>query len=176
MMIWCPVLMARPDGSRYALFLHFTRFEVPGFEQKAVSARVEHPDEREEVIAEIEPELRFDPANRRLPGGRLACPMADGSPRPLEIRVLGDTGVHPGAGLYFGLDGHHHGEWRGELHLDGERIDDCTTPEMARRLHQIRDTAIEVRDPVGGGRGFGNCQPIASGPWPKLGLADEAWL
>ena len=28
MMIWCPVLMEREDGSRYALHLHFTRFQA----------------------------------------------------------------------------------------------------------------------------------------------------
>jgi hypothetical protein len=176
MMIWSPVLMERPDGSRYALHLHFTRFEASGFQQKMVTARVEHPDGHEEVIADIEPALRFDPDNRRLQGGELHCRMADGSERPLQVEVLGDTGVQLGAGLYFGLDGHYHGEWRGELHVDGERIADCATPEQARRLHQIRDTTVRVVDPVGGGVGWGNCQPIAAGPWPELGLADEAWM
>jgi hypothetical protein len=176
MMIWAPVLMERADGSRYALHLHFTHFEMTGFQQKMVTARVEHPDGSEETIADIDPHLRFDPVNRRLLGGHLDCAMADGSSRPLEIEVMGDTGVHLGAGLYFGFDGHHHGEWRGELHLDGERIVDCTRPEEARRLHQIRDTAIRVRDEVTGATGWGNCQPIAAGPWPELGLDDDAWM
>jgi hypothetical protein len=176
MMIWSPSLLEREDGSRYALHLHFTRIQATGFQQKMTTARVEHPDGSEEVIADIEPELRFDPDNRRLLGGKLNCTMADGRERPIEIQVLGDTGVHLGAGLYFGFDGHHHGEWRGELHVDGERIADCTTPEQARRLHQIRDTAVRVVDPVGGGTGWGNCQPIASGPWPELGLSDEDWM
>ena len=69
-----------------------------------------------EPIADLEPKLRFDPRNRRLLGGRLECRMADGSERPLEIRVLGDTGVQLGAGLYFGLDGRHHGECDRPLH------------------------------------------------------------
>jgi hypothetical protein len=176
MMIWCPVLMERRDGSRYALFLHFTWMRGPGFEQKTVSARVEHPDGRDEAIIEIAPALRFDPRNRRLLGGSLACRTADGSDRKLEIEVLGDTGVQLGAGLYFGFDGHHHGEWRGELCVDGERIADCSDPQQARRLHQIRDTAVRVRDPAGGGVGFGNCQPIAYGPWPELGLGDDPWM
>jgi len=176
MMIWCPVLMQRSDGSRYALHLHFTRFEARGFQQKMVTARVEHPDGSEEVIADIDPELHFDPGNRRLLGGSLLCKMADGSPRKLEIEVLGDTGVHLGAGLYFGFDGHHHGEWRGEFHLGGERIEDCTLPEQARRLHQIRDTAVRVTDNVGEAIGWGNCQSIAAGPWPELGLDDESWM
>jgi hypothetical protein len=176
MMLWCPALMERDDGSRYALHLHFTRFQAPGFQQKMVTARVEHPDGREEVIADIEPALRFDPRNRRLLGGELDCRMADGSARPLALEVLGDTGVHLGAGLYFGLDGHHHGEWRGPLHVDGERIADCCEPGQGRRLHQIRDTAVRMTDRVGGGVGWGNCQPIAAGPWPELGLDDDSWM
>jgi hypothetical protein len=176
MMIWCPVLMERADGSRYALHLHFTRFEAQGFHQKMVTARVEHPDGAEEVIADIDADLSFDPVNRRLLGGDLRCTMADGSERPLHIEVLGDTGVHLGAGLYFGFDGHHHGEWRGELHLDGERISDCTSESECRRLHQIRDTAVRVEDPVGGAQGWGNCQPIAAGPWLELGLDDDSWM
>ena len=166
----------REDGSRYALHLHFTRFETTGFQQKIVTARVEHPDGSEELIADIDAHLRFDARNRRLLGGRLECTMADGWPRPLGIEVLGDTGVHLGAGLYFGFDGHHHGEWRGDFHLEGERIADCTPPEQARRLHQIRDTAIRVRDEKEGATGWGNCQPIAAGPWPDLGLDDDAWI
>ena len=93
-----------------------------------------------------------------------------------EAHQLSDTGVQLGAGLYFGFDGHHHGEFRGELHVDGERIADCRTPEAARRLHQIRDTPIRITDPVGGGVGFGNCQPIVVGAWPDLGLPAEQWI
>jgi hypothetical protein len=176
MMIWLPALMERPDGSRYAVHLHFTLVQMPGFEQKTVTAGIEHPDGTVEELVDLRPDLRFDPDNRRLLGGTVTGVMADGSERPFGIEVLGDTGVQLGAGLYFGLDGHHHGEWRGELHLDGERIADCRTPENARRLHQIRDTAVRVTDPVGGGVGWGNCQPIAAGPWPALGLADDPWM
>ena len=176
MMVWCPALMERPDGTRYALHLHFTLVQMPGFAQKTVTAGVEHPDGRVDPIVDLVPSLRFDPANRRLLGGTVTAVMADGGERPIQIEVLGDTGIQLGAGLYFGLDGHHHGEWRGELHLDGERIEDCRPTDVARRLHQIRDTAVRVHDPVGGGSGWGNCQPIAAGPWPDLGLADDPWM
>ena len=175
-MIWCPVLMQRADGSRYALHLHYTWHAVGDHGQKIVTAQIEHPDGSRDQIVDILPHLRFDPDNRRLLGGGLDCRMADGSDRPFTIEVLGDTGVHLGAGLYFGFDGHHHGEWRGDLHVDGERIPDCSTPEMAHRLHQIRDTAVRVIDPVGKAEGWGNCQPIACGPWPELGLGDENWM
>ena len=176
MMVWCPALLERPDGSRYAVHLHFTLVQMPGFTQKTVTAGVEHPDGSVEPIVDLRPELAFDPDNRRLRGGSVIGVMEGGAERPFRIDVLGDTGVQLGAGLYFGLDGHHHGEWRGEFHLDGERIADCRPPEVARRLHQIRDTAVRVEDPVGGGVGFGNCQVIAAGPWPELGLADDPWM
>ena len=81
--------------------------------------------------------------------------------------------MHLGAGLYFGFDGHHHGEWRGPLHVDGERIANCAGSAEARRLHQIRDTVVHVTDPAGGGEGWGNCQPIITGGDAGLGL-DEA--
>jgi hypothetical protein len=176
MMIWCPLLMTRSDGSQYGMHLHFTWFNMPGFAQKMVSSRIEYTDGRQEMIQQLVPELRFDPRNRRLLGGMLHCTMADGSQRPLSLEVLGDTGVQLGAGLYFGLDNHYHGEWRGELHVEGERILDCSDPQQARRLHQIRDTTVRVTDPIGGGVGVGNCQPIAYGPWPELGLADDPWM
>lgn len=176
MMIWSPILFSRPDGSEYGMHLHFTDIQTTGFQQKMVTARVENPDGTEIPIDDIQPRLRFDPDNRRLLGGELDCRLRDGTERTLAIEVLGDTGVQLGAGLYFGFDGHHHGEWRGELNVDGERIPDCSRPEQPRRLHQIRDTVVRVHDPVGGGVGIGNCQPIASGPWPDLGLADESWM
>lgn len=175
-MVWMPALLERSDGSRYGVHLHFTWIAMPGVEQKTCVAGIEHPDGRREPIVELHPELRFDPDNRRLLGGTITGIMEDGTERPFAIEVLGDTGVQLGAGLYFGFDGHHHGEWRGELHIDGERIEDCRPPEMARRLHQIRDTVVRVSDPVGGGTGVGNCQPIAAGPWPDLGLADDPWM
>lgn len=176
MMLWCPALMERKDGSNYGVHLHFTLVQMPGFEQKSITASIENPDGSVEEIVDLKPDLQFDPANRRLLGGTVTGIMGDHTERSFEIEVLSDTGVQLGAGLYFGLDGHHHGEWRGEFHLDGERIEDCREPEIARRLHQIRDTAVRVTDVTGGGVGFGNCQPIAAGPWPELGLDDDPWM
>ncbi len=93
------------------------------------------------------------------------------------MEVVSDTGFHLGTGLYFGLDGHYHGEWRGESHVDGERIADCADPETARRVHQIRDTVVHVVDRDGGGEGWGNWQPIISGEFPDLGLtADTSFV
>ena len=172
-MIWSPVCMERPDGSRYALLMHYQIFEAPGFARKTVMGGVEHPDGRFESWRDLEPDLTFDPVNRRLRGGRITATTSDGTSRVLEIEAVSDTGFHLGAGLYFGFDGHHHGEWRGDLHIDGERIENCADPESARRLHQIRDTVIHVIDPVGGGEGWGNCQPIITGADEANGLTAE---
>lgn len=161
---WSPILLERPDGSRYALFIEYLDTRGPGFVRHVAGGAIEHPDGRREEIVEIVPDAEYDPVNRRLLGVTFGCTMADGSARPLTFEVLGDTGFHLGAGLYFGFDGHHHGEWRGALHVDGERIEDCTTFEASRRLHQIRDTVVRVHDPVGGGTGWGNCQPIITTP------------
>ncbi len=103
--------------------------------------------------------------------------MGDGTTRTITLEVLGHTGFHLGTGLYFGWQGHHHGQWRGELVVEGEHIADCTDPAVARDLHQIRDTVVRVHDPVGGGTGIGNCQPIAVGQFDRWNLqaSDSFW-
>ncbi len=177
-MIWSPLAMARPDGSRYGLFLHYQIIEGPGFTHKqVVMGGVEQPDGTVERFVDLDPHLTFDPVNRRLRGGTIEARSAGGGVRTLEVKAVSDTGFHLGAGLYFGLDGHHHGEWRGDLHVDGEHIPDCAEASVARRLHQIRDTVVHVVDPVGGGEGWGNCQPIITGGDERLGLsADDSFM
>jgi hypothetical protein len=54
--------------------------------------------------------------------------------------------------------------------VDGDHVADCADAVAARRLHQIRDTVVHVTDPVGGGEGWGNCQPIITGGDETLGL------
>lgn len=161
--LWSPILMERADGSRYALFVEYNHASGRGFLRKEAEGAIEHPDGTVEHIVDIEADLSYAEGNRRLLGGTLHCTMEDGSSRDLVYEAMGDTGFHLGAGLYFGFDGHFHGEWRGDLHVDGERIEDCSTVENARRLHQIRDTVVRVTDPVGGGVGWGNAQPIITG-------------
>lgn len=174
-MVWCPLLFERDDGTRYGMLLHFQIVTAPGLGvvHKIVMGGVEHPDGAYQPWLDLAPELTYDPVNRRLRGGVIRATTGDGVTRDLGIEVLDATGIQLGAGLYFGFDGHHHGEWRGEHHVDGEHVVDCTTPENARRLHQIRDTVIRVTDPVGGGVGLGNCQPIITGGHPELGLSPD---
>lgn len=172
--MWSPILFERGDGSRYGMFLNFGFSAGPGYEHKVVMGGVEHPDGTFEPVRMIEPDLRYDPRNRRLIGGSLLLTMADGTTRPLHIEIAHDTGFHLGTGLYFGFDGHHHGGWRGAAHTDGERFTDCSDPTTARRVHQMRDTVVRVSDPVGGGTGVGNWQPMITGPFPHLGLDAES--
>ena len=171
-MIWSPILMERPDGSRYALLLHYQIFSATGFAHKRVEGGIEHPDGRRQRWVDLTPELTFDPSNRRLRGGRIHAVADDGTSHTLVVEAVSDTGFHLGAGLYFGLDGHHHGEWRGELHVEGERTDNCADADEARRLHQLRDTVVHVTD--GDDHGWGNCQPIITGAFPDLGLTAES--
>jgi hypothetical protein len=173
-MIWCPVLMVDPDGTRWGLFMHLVDIEGFGQARRTVTGAVEHLDGRVERMADIRPDLAYDPSNRRLLGGEVAVTMEDGTSRRFQLEVPTSTGFHLGTGLYFGWRGRHYGEWRGELNVDGERLEDCSEPNLARELHQIRDTFVHVRDLDTGSEGWGNCQPIISGGFPELGLTAES--
>lgn len=173
--VWSPILCQRPDGSRYGIHTYYQRHGIGGWQRIELQGGIEHPDgQREPWAALVIPEAEVDDANRRLRSARFDFTMADGTARPITVTALGDTGFHLGAGLYFGFDGHWHGEWRGDLHVDGEHIPDCTTTEAAHRLHQMRDNLVRFDDPVGGGVGYGNLQSIFAGPHPDLGLTEGA--
>jgi len=169
--IWNPVLLERPDGSHYALHHYLRRIEIPGvYRDDRFQGGIEHADGRKEFFAALRPEVRFHPVNRRFQGGRFQFTLADGSARPVDVEVVSETGFHLGTGLYHGFDGHHHGSFRGDLEVDGEHVADCSERKSAERVHQIRDCVVRLRDPAGGGVGIGNCQTVAVGAWPELGL------
>jgi len=172
--MWSPMLCERHDRGRYGIHLFYQRHAIAGWQQLELQGGIEHPDGRREPFASLVPHAEVRDDNRRLRRATFDCTMADGTQRPLEVTALGDTGFHLGTGLYFGFDGHWHGEWRGELHVDGEHIADCTDPVTARRIHQSRDNLVRVEDPVMGGTGFGNLQSIFAGPHPEMGLTEEA--
>jgi hypothetical protein len=173
-MIWCPVLMEDPDGTRWGLFMHLVDMQGFGRHHRTVMGSLEHADGTVQRMADIRPDLRYEPVNRRLRGGTVAVTLEDSTERRFELEVPTDTGFHLGAGMYFGWRGHHHGEWRGDLVVDGERLPDCTEPELARELHQLRDTFVQVRDLDTGARGWGNCQPMITGDRPSMGLAGDS--
>jgi hypothetical protein len=171
--LWSPLLLERPDGSRYGIHVYYQRHGIGGWERVELQGGIEHADGRREPFVALVLRADVADANRRLRSAELDCTMADGSARPLRITALGDTGFHLGTGLYFGFDGHWHGQWRGDLHDDGEHVADCSDPATARRVHQIRDNLVRIEDPVGGGVGVGNLQSIFAGPHPELGLTEE---
>jgi hypothetical protein len=171
--MWSPLLLERPDGTRYGIHLYYQRHGIGGWQRVELQGGIEHPDGRREPFAAVVVRPEVDDATRRLRSAEIDATMADGSARPLRIAALGDTGFHLGTGLYFGFDGHWHGEHRGDLHVDGERIEDCADPDTARRIHQIRDNLVRIEDPVGGGVGIGNLQSIFAGPHPEIGLTEE---
>ncbi len=98
--------------------------------------------------------------------------MPGGVSRTLVLQPLGGTGFHLGTGLYHGLDGKHHGQWRGPLTVEGENIADCSTPEAVARLNQFRDCLVQAHDLATGAVGIGNCQTWVQGRWPELGLPE----
>jgi hypothetical protein len=176
-MIWCPALMVDRDGTWWGLFMHLIDAQGFGHHQRTVTGAVEHSDGRIERMADIDTDLAYDPSNRRLRGGTVRVTLEDGTERTFVLEVPTDTGFHLGAGLYFGWQGHHHGEWRGELHVDGERLADCRQPDLARELHQLRDTFVHIHEPASGAEGWGNCQPMITGSHADRGLdaASSFW-
>ena len=172
--IWSPVLMERADGTRYGIHTFYQSHAMGDRARAELQGGIEHADGRREPWAALAPTVEVRDDNRRLSGAVLRFTMSDGSARPVTITALGDTGFHLGTGLYFGFNGHWHGEDRGALHVDGEYIADCTDPAAARRIHQIRDNLVRVDDPVGGGVGVGNLQSIFAGPHPDAGLTEDA--
>ena len=60
--VWSPVLMERPDGSRYVLHHYLRRIEVPDlYLDQRFQGGVEHPDGRKELFSALRPEIAFDP-------------------------------------------------------------------------------------------------------------------
>jgi hypothetical protein len=175
--VWSPMLCTRPDGSQYALHVYLHSEVSPESARTEVQGGVEEPDGRKQHFTAVRPDLELDPVNRRLVRGVLHATTADGADRPLTVSAVSDTGFHLGAGRYFGFDGKWHGQYEAPLHVEGEHVADCTEPESARRLHQIRDCVIRVEDPVGGGTGIGTMQTMAFGAAPGTNLtADGSFL
>lgn len=168
---WSPMRMVRPDGSVYGIHHFYLNIPIPGV-PKIVQGGIEHADGSRDEFADIDSELSYHPNTRRLQGGDIHLTLKSGEKRTLHLEVVSDTGVHLGAGMYFGFDGHHHGQWRGERNVEGERFDDCTDLDALKRLHQIRDCIVKVTD--GDAVGYGNIQTVINGVWEDYGLLKEA--
>jgi len=169
LLTWSPMWFRRPDGSTYEVhhYLQWVDGEVTyfsGFENR--------PDGTQVPLHGIQDELKYDPVNRRLLGGKLTFDCGWGQTRTLEIEPAGDTGFHLGTGLYFGFKGHRHGQWHGPQHIDGERYADVSTRETAREVHQLRDCVIRCRE--GDAVGYGIFESMVIGEHPRYGLTRES--
>jgi len=174
MFVWMPVTMTRPDGRPFTLFVYYQRYSGVGWSTGSARGGIELPDGRAKAFHDVIPELAFRDDNRRLVGGTIRAVLADGTELTYRVDPVSATGFHLGAGLYGGFDGHHQGEWRGELLVDGEHIEGCDTVEVAHRLHQHRDCIVRVEDLGDGSTGVGTLQSNVVGPHPEMGLTAEA--
>lgn len=166
---WTPLLLQRPDGSRYQYHYYL---QQRGDKVIYFSGYLNNEDGTQERIARVRPQLVYDDATRRPRGGTIFFDMLSGETRSVKLEVVGDSGFHLGAGLYLGFDGKKHGMWRGEGHVEGERIADTTDPATARRIHHLRDSIVRVSE--GDASGYGIFESIALGPWPEMRLTAEA--
>jgi hypothetical protein len=174
LVLWMPVTMTRPDGRTFTLFVYYQRHYGDGWSTGSAQGAIELPDGRRKPFRDIVPALEFEDGNRRLVGGELHCTNADGSERVLRVEPVSATGYHLGTGLYGGFDGHVHGEFRGDLLVDGEHVTGCDQVEVAHRIHQHRDCIVAVTDLGDGSTGVGSLQSIVAGPHPELGLTAAA--
>jgi hypothetical protein len=175
LVIWTPITMTRvTDGTRYGLFLYHQRYHGPGWSTGSTQGAIERRSGRRIPLTDLDVDLAFEDANRRLRGGSLRLELVDGTTRTFQVEPVSSTGFHLGTGLYGGFEGHWQGEWRGELHVDGEHVEGCDRPEVARRIHQHRDCIVRLEDAETGDWGVGALQSIVSGAHPDLGLTEEA--
>ena len=85
-----------------------------------------------------------DPHGQSMASARLQLRFADGSERPVSVRVLPARYFLKG-GLYGGLDGWFHGDDRGKLHLAHDTWD-LSDAATRQRVRTLSDQVIEVTD------------------------------
>lgn len=167
-LIWSPFMLVSPSGERVAYHFYYMSKQGRIFYS---SGYRNHPDGRQEKVARVRPELRFDDQTRCLQGGRVHFDMLQGGAHTVEVDVAGPSGVHLGPGLYLGFDGKKHGSWKGSLEVEGEKFDDTLDVPTLRRIRQLRDCPIRVRE--GDSTGYGIMESIIHGAHPELGLTAE---
>ncbi|GAC1577103.1 MAG: hypothetical protein NVS3B5_09010 [Sphingomicrobium sp.] len=164
-LIWSPFMLVSPSGERVAYHMYFQSKQGRIFYS---SGYRNHPDGRQEKIARVRPELRYDDRTRRLLGGQLHFDMLQGGTHSITVEVLGSSGVHLGPGLYLGFDGRKHGSWKGPLETEGEYFADTLDVTTLKRIRQVRDCPIKVTE--GDAVGYGIMETIIHGEHPDLGL------
>lgn len=164
-LIWSPFMLTAPGGESYAYHFYYMSKLGRVFYSSGYRNR---PDGTQEKVARVRPELRFDDKTRRLLGGRVHFDMMQGGTHTVEIEVAGESGVHLGPGLYLGFDGKKHGSWKGALETEGEKFADTLDIPTLRRIRQLRDCPIRVRE--GDATGYGIMETIIHGAHPEIGL------
>jgi hypothetical protein len=172
-MTWFPMLLTRPDGSSYSLFVFLQDERGPGHASMRCQAEQQNDDGTSHQFASVEQDLYFEDGNRHFTHGTVTLIDSDGSKRPLTVTKAGPTGFHLGTAGYYGWDNWVYGQWVGELKVEGSHVTDCDDPETTRTLHQLRDLLVRVEDPVGGGVGYGDIETFAFGAFPERGLTAE---
>src|ERR1051326_793884 len=164
-----PMMLERRDGTRYEYHYYL---QMRGGRPFYFSGYLNGAEGGQERVGRVLPKLEYDDHTRRPKKGVIHFDMLDGETRTVEVEAVGHSGFYLGTALYLGLDGQKHGMWRGPLHVDGERINDTTDGATLRRIHQLRDSIIRVRE--GDATGYGIFESIATGAWPDLGLTAES--
>lgn len=169
LLTWSPMWMQRADGSMYEIhhYLQWVDGAVTYF-----SGFENHADGTQTPLYGLQDDLKYDPVNRRLLGGKMTFDAGWGQTRTIEIEPVSDIGFHLGTGLYFGFKGQRHGSWQGPLHLDGERYADVSDPKTAREVHQLRDCVIRCRE--GDAVGYGIFESMVIGEHPRYGLTKDS--
>ena len=158
-MNWMPAVLHRPDGSTFEVSFYFT---VVGQRVLALSGAVTQSDGTVDPIVSLDRKVEYDPVTRFLVHGSYEVRTANGQQFELEVEPISTTGFHLNPAQYGAWDGHHHGEWRGPLHVEGEHILDTTDAALvASRLWQLRDRPVRVR--IADAEGFGIIESLAIG-------------
>ena len=112
-----------------------------------------------------------DPHGQSMESAQFQLTFADGSERPLSIRVL-PTKYFLKGGLYGGLNGWFHGDDRGKLYFEHD-VWDLTDAHTRQRVRTLADQVVEVRDgdevgygiiEYGVGKGFGQYESVQGHP------------
>ncbi len=166
-MKWSPSFFRRPDGTYYETAI----FVVEGAWEYS-SAYINDADGSQALVRCVQPRITYDTRTRFVKGGEFVLTMESGEERVIEVEALGDSGFFLKTGGYGAWEGHKHGSWKGQLHVDGEYIADCWSDENLAKLGQFRDTPIRVRE--GDAVGYGIMESLIGGVWPELGLTEES--
>ena len=91
---WSPVRFDPPDAPPYSIHWFYLMSPEPLI-PSSVQGGIERHDGTQERFTDVDVQLRFDPRNRRLLGGRLVFETESGEECPLDIEVVGPDRLPP---------------------------------------------------------------------------------